>query len=143
MGSGGIGGAVVSSPVEVYDEKGRVVGVDTLKKNDLLVVYWKNRCSFGQSITQKIQGTLYHSSLVVFDRLDLHHEGFHGQNAVNRLCSNLFLWRDIDKIHFAGHDSTGRTPMFVLELDQQRILAERHAKKMRQNINALKSPLEE
>lgn len=135
-----VGDSVVESPVKVYDQEGRVVGVDTLKKYDLLVVYWKAPRSFNESITQNIQGTLCHSSLAVFGQLDLRNEGFLGENSpLVSAYSNLFRWRDIDKIHFAGNDPTGRTISFVRELNCQRDLAERNLQETYNNIDNLKA----
>lgn len=139
MGSGGTGGGTagpgVSRPVKVYDEKGKVVSVDVLKKNDLLVVYWKGPHSFDGSITQDIQGTSYHSSLLVFEK----HNPLNSFSCQSVCGDAGFYWFDVDKVYIVGHDSTGRTLLFVRELNERRTLAERRVEQMHKKIDALKA----
>ena len=127
----GSGDAVVFSPVAVYDENGRLVGVDTLKKNDLLLVYWKKPQEW--SITTDIQGTNVHRSLIYLHSV----EG-------NTLWGTCLEWTGhfsfdlIDKIQVAGNDPSGRTSLFVVKLWEQKARAEETNRQMISNIDALK-----
>lgn len=131
--------------VEVYDHQGILVSVDTLKRHDLLVVYFKAPLSAGSMSTEailatNIQGTVVYSTLIDFEQLSKH--GLEGIQASWYTGLNkplVFPWNKIEKIHMAGHDSSGRVMMFVEELFRQKAKVEKAAEQMRENIDALKA----
>lgn len=131
--------------IEVYDHQGKLTSVDMLKRHDLLIVYFKTPLSEGSMsteavITQNIQGTVVHLTLIDFERLGK--RGLEGRQVSWFTCLNkplVFPWGKIEKIHMADYDSTGRVMMFVEELFRQKAKAEQAAERMRANIDALKA----
>src|SRR3989344_4594058 len=133
-----------SASIEVYDHKGWIVSPDMLKKHDVLIVFFRDPSEGSIStevlITQRVQGTDYHMSLIVFERLN--EDGLCGWQAswFTGLDKPLFFpWDNIERIQIAGNDPTGRTLSFGKELFRQKARAERAAEKMRANIDALKA----
>src|SRR3989344_4254242 len=136
-------GAVVRSVnIPVYDEEGKVVSVDTLKKHDLLVVFWKERPhhEVGGYIEEDIQGTKIFTTLVEFESMGRHPEvGFERRDFLGKRSVKMICWSNVDRIHYSGHDTTGRIERFVGALNRQRECSEKAADTMRKNIDALKA----